>query len=214
MSTPGHLTSVANDPNPLPASLSIPGDITFGPDVVLRGRNVQATFNRPLLNQGAIIADLVPDFSGDDANTFTFTTAPITNEGLLEARGGGLLTINNLVTNRGTIAARAGSAVSIGGDLPQEAGGTVIVEIAGATTSGFGQITVAGAATFAGTLSIQLASGFVPAAGDRFEVIHYASRTGAFTTVLGEPPERPGTRPRIRDRRPDVGSPIAAPHYA
>jgi hypothetical protein len=161
------------------------GPITFGPDVVLSGRNVQATFANPLLNQGQITADLVPDFAGDTANTFTFTTAPVTNEGLLEAKNGGLLTINNLVTNRGTIAARTGSVVSIGGDLPLEAGGTVTVEIAGRTTSEVGRITSAGAATLAGTLNIQLANGFVPAVGDRFEVIQYASHTGTFTTVLG-----------------------------
>ncbi len=162
------------------------GDIIFGPAVVLRGRNVQATFTRPLLNQGQIIADLAPEFPGDTGqNTFTFTTAPITNEGLLEAKGGGMLTIDNLVTNRGTMAARVGSVVSVGGDLPQEVGGTITVVIAGKATSEFGQIAVTGAAKLAGTLDIRLANGFVPAAGDRFDVIQYASRIGTFTTLLG-----------------------------
>ena len=161
------------------------GGITFGPDVVLRGRNVQATFDGPLLNQGSIIADLVPDFPGDNANTYTFTSAPITNEGLLEATGGGWLTINNLVTNRGTIAARAGSTVSFGGDLPQEAGAAVTVEIAGSATSQFGQITVVGAATLAGTLNVQLSSGNEPLVGDTFPILTYASHTGTFATING-----------------------------
>jgi hypothetical protein len=96
-----------------------------------------------------------------------------------------MLTIDNLVTNRGTMAARAGSVVSVGGDLPQEVGGTITVVIAGKATSEFGQIAVTGAAKLAGTLDIRLANGFVPAAGDRFDVIQYASRIGTFTTLLG-----------------------------
>ena len=162
------------------------GDITFGPAVVIRGRNVQATFVRPLLNQGQIIADLVPLFPGDTGdNMITFTSAPITNEGLLEARGGGRLTISDLVTNRGTIAARAGSIVSIGGDLPQEAGATVTVDIAGPASSQFGQMTVVGAATLAGTLNIQLSSGYQPAVGDTFPILTYASHTGTFANING-----------------------------
>ncbi len=159
-------------------------DITFGPDVVLRGRNVTATFVQPLLNQGAIIADLVPEFPGDTGqNTITFTSSPVTNAGLLEAKGGGWLTINNLVTNRGTLKAGAGSVVSIGGNLPQEAAGIVTVEIAGPTSSQFGQVTAVGTANLAGAFNVQFTGGFIPTAGDTFQVLTYAAVSGTFGTV-------------------------------
>lgn len=160
------------------------GDNTFGPDVVLRGRNVQATFTKPLLNQGSIIAELVPEFPGDTiGNAIQFTNSPITNAGLLESKSGGLLSINNLVSNRGTIRAGAGSVVSVGGNLPQNAAGTVAVEIVGLTTNQFGRITAAGTAILAGALNVQFAGGFTPAAGDSFQVMTYAAVSGTFDTV-------------------------------
>jgi hypothetical protein len=156
--------------------------VALGPDVELRGQNVLATFLNPLLNQGKIIADFTPAFPGDDTNAFSITRSSITNEGLLEATGGGLLTVTNLVTNRGMIVARKGSVVSLG-DLPQEAGGTIAIDIAGLASSQRGQVLVAGAATLAGTLSVRFVDGFVPTPGDKFTILTSATRTGTFTTI-------------------------------
>ncbi len=160
--------------------------VTLGPDVELRGQNVVAPFPNPLLNQGKIIADFTPAFPGDDTNAFTFTKSFLTNEGLLEATGGGLLTVNNLVTNRGVIAARTGSVVSTAGDLPQDVAGTVAVDIAGPTSAEFGQVTVGGTAMLRGLLTVAFVNGYVPNVGDAFPILTYASHTGNFDSIAAQ----------------------------
>lgn len=163
------------------------GDITFGPDVVIHGGNVKATFVKPLLNLGQIIAD-PPPFLG--ANTgITFTNATITNRGTLTANGAAL-EIDHLAANEGTILARTGGRMIIGGDLTQTTTGIVNVELGGTTTDQIGQIQVSGNATLAGTLQVTLVNGFAPQAGNTFPIISFSSRIGTFATVVGWDPPR------------------------
>jgi hypothetical protein len=158
------------------------GDITFGPDVVIHGGNVMATFVRPLLNLGQIIAD-PPQFVGETIG-ITFTNTTITNRGTLTANGAAL-EVDHLAANEGTILARAGGRIIIGGDFTQAATGIINIELGGTTTDLIGQIQVSGNATLAGTLQVTLVNGFTPQAGNMFQVMTFASHTGTFTTVMG-----------------------------
>lgn len=54
-----------------------------------------------------------------------------------------------------------------------------------------GQLAVAGPANLAGVLGVSSLNGFVPAAGDVFDVVLYCSRSGAFGTITA-----PGFDPR------------------
>ena len=155
--------------------------VTLDPDVVLRGRNLQATFEGALLNRGQIVADRTnPNAIGD---VLEFTVAPITNQGTLAAVNRSVLRIANLAPNEGVLSADAGSTIALTGSFMQTAGATVSVAIGGTAADQFGHVTIANAVSLAGTLDAQLVGGFVPAAGDRFEVMSYASGAGTFTTV-------------------------------
>src|SRR5205823_1268547 len=51
--------------------------------------------------------------------------------------------------------------------------------------SQYDRLAVGGAATLAGTLNVSMANGYTPNSGNTFQVITYASRSGAFSTVNG-----------------------------
>jgi hypothetical protein len=73
----------------------------------------------------------------------------------------------------------AGAALTIGLQ------GVDLTEPGSDATDGFGQLQVAGAAALAGTLEVDLLGGFVPTAGDMFQIITAGGgRTGVFGTEL------------------------------
>jgi hypothetical protein len=164
--------------------------VTFGPGVTLTGGLVDAPFAQPLLNEGTIRA--LPKQEGLGINVpaqFTFDNSVITNQGTLTAASLGTLQINHLAPNAGILAPDAGGTVAIGSDLAETAAGTIAVTLdgtkpgSGATAAQYSQVTVAGAATLDGTLTIQLGPGYQPNVGDTFPILTYASHTGTFATV-------------------------------
>ena len=158
--------------------------VLLDPDVVLKGRRVDATFTAPLTNRGQIIAEPVTGPLNDADRVFHFTAAPITNEGTLSAVNRGILRINNLAApNSGIVSAAADSKVEFTGAFAQSAVGTTRVIIGGTANTQFGQVVVTGTATLAGTFDVQFAAGFVPVTGNRFQVLNYGSRTGVFDAI-------------------------------
>lgn len=161
-----------------------PPSVTLGADVVLRGRKVNATFAMPLTNRGQIIADQQFPFPELPSELFSFTAAPITNEGTLSAVNRAILRIANLAApNSGIVSAGAGSSVEFTGTFAQASTGTTRIDIGGTAIDTFGLVAVTGAATLDGTLEVQFASGFTPAVGSSFKVLTYASKIGTFATV-------------------------------
>ena len=66
------------------------------------------------------------------------------------------------------------------------------MQIAGGTPgAGYDQLAVAGAAALGGTLAIETAPDFHPAAGSTFQLLTFASRTGTFSSVTGPRRRRP-----------------------
>jgi hypothetical protein len=159
-----------------------PSSISLEPDAVLKGRRVDATFSRPLTNRGQIIAD--QQFSTSSGDLFHFTTTPITNQGTLSAINRAILRINNLAApSSGIISSAVGSLVEFTGAFAQTAVGTTRIDIGGTASTQFGLVTAGGAASLAGNLNVQFASGFTPTVGNRVQVLNYASRTGQFDTI-------------------------------
>ncbi len=60
------------------------------------------------------------------------------------------------------------------------------VNIAGTASSQFGQISVSGTATLAGTLNVSFVNGFTPVAGQSFQIITFGSETGTFSQIIAE----------------------------
>jgi uncharacterized repeat protein (TIGR01451 family) len=69
--------------------------------------------------------------------------------------------------------------IDVTGNYTQGAGGTLTIELAGA--SSFDQLAVGGSTTLAGTLDASLINSYVPSNGATFPVTTFASRTGDFT---------------------------------
>ncbi|HST52114.1 MAG TPA: FG-GAP-like repeat-containing protein [Pyrinomonadaceae bacterium] len=102
--------------------------------------------------------------------------------------GTGTLTAATLNNSGGTIAPGLSGAgcLAVSGNYTQGASGSLAIEIGGATPcTQFDRLAVTGTATLGGTLSTTLINGFTPAAGQSFQVMTYASETGAFASVTG-----------------------------
>ena len=101
----------------------------------------------------------------------------------------GFGTITGSVLNGGTVApSTTGGVLKITGGYNQTSTGTLSSVITG-TTPGtkFGQLSVGGKATLAGTLKVNTGNGFVPGHGQSFSVLLYHTRSGTFGTLSGSP---------------------------
>jgi hypothetical protein len=101
----------------------------------------------------------------------------------------GFGTITGSVLNGGTVApSTTGGVLKITGAYQQTTSGTLSSVITG-TTPGtkFGQLSVGGTATLAGTLKASTGNGFVPAHGASLPVLLYHTRSGTFGTLSGSP---------------------------
>jgi hypothetical protein len=96
--------------------------------------------------------------------------------------------VNALVINQGTFslgidAAPNGQASGL--DYQQDPSGIMAVSLGGAGLSEFDRLTLTGAASLTGALSLSLNGGFAPSAGQVFTILSAASGvTGAFNAVL------------------------------
>ena len=75
--------------------------------------------------------------------------------------------------------------LTITGAYSQSSGGTLTVEIGGATAGTFDQLHVGGAASLAGTLNINEIVPFTAAGGQSFQVMSFGSKSGDFATYNG-----------------------------
>jgi hypothetical protein len=79
-----------------------------------------------------------------------------------------------------------GPGALVTGGLTVKSGGTVRMEVGGkAAGSGYDRLNVSGTASLAGTLAVSVVNGFQPAAGNTYQVLTFASRSGDFTTRTG-----------------------------
>ena len=131
-------------------------------------------------SQLAVTSGIVDVFGAVDNNanaeivvggsaTAVFHDAVTNNGAVLVQPGGELLTLENL-------GFAAGAALTIGlQDVD-------LTEPLSEPSDGFGQVQVTGAATLAGTLEVELLGGFMPMAGDFFQIV---SAGGGISGVFG-----------------------------
>jgi hypothetical protein len=156
--------------------------LTIGPGITIHGGHATLgpSFSGAgaVVNQGTIAADVA-------GATITINSTSFSNQGTLRATGGGSLSISNFTLNSGTMTAGVGSVITVNGSFTQGSGGTINVALGGTASSQIGRINVTGAATLAGTLNVTLANGFMPASGNMFQVLTYASPNGTFGQITG-----------------------------
>ncbi|MCW3056416.1 MAG: type 1 secretion C-terminal target domain subclass, partial [Solirubrobacterales bacterium] len=106
------------------------------------------------------------------------------NTGTLTRSGTGAFRVTVPFENEGTVNIIKG--VLRPNSYPQSSGGTLDVHIGGTEPgTGFGQLSVEGTATLAGTLQITTESAFKPKAGDTFRIINASVRSGTFSVING-----------------------------
>jgi len=93
------------------------------------------------------------------------------------------------IVNHGTVSPGESPGIQNVPSFNQGADGVLLIELAGTggagAANGHDKVVVAGAATLNGTLDIDLINGFVPSAGQTFEVMSWGSRTGEIDNWLG-----------------------------
>ncbi|MEM6979682.1 MAG: Ig-like domain-containing protein, partial [Planctomycetota bacterium] len=132
---------------------------------------VSATF----IDQGGTI-DIVD-------GTLEFTGGLNLDEsGTLQGRG---ILQGDVISTNGVVAPGSSAGLlTIDGNYTQLSGGLLFVEIGGvAAGDDFDRLVITGNANLSGTLQVELNSDIVPDADDRFGVIEYDSRSGAFDTI-------------------------------
>jgi fibronectin-binding autotransporter adhesin len=100
--------------------------------------------------------------------------------------GSGIIDAN--VTNSGTInvgGAGTTGTLTINGNYTQTTAGVLNVALAGTDPSLYDHLAVSGTAALDGTLNVGLLNGFVPVAGNAFQIVTFASWSGSFATVNG-----------------------------
>jgi hypothetical protein len=99
--------------------------------------------------------------------------------------GGGSVFAN--IFNSGRVAAgNSPGILSINGNYTQSAVGTLEIEVGGLVAGPqFDRFAITGNSSLNGTLDIKLSNGFVPAIGNTFQIMTFASRSGTFSVTNG-----------------------------
>jgi hypothetical protein len=145
-----------------------------------------------LTNQGSI--------SG--GGTYTQTAGQTVNNGSMsqnsvQIKGGALSgygVINAPVTlGSGAILTPGSSAgtLTINGSYTQNALGTLQVELLNNSVGGYDRLVVSGLVTLDGAINLSLLDGYTINDLDTFSILHYGSKSGAFTNWLGLDPTGP-----------------------
>ncbi|HLN31276.1 MAG TPA: DUF4214 domain-containing protein [Gemmataceae bacterium] len=145
-------------------------------------------------NQGTVVVESDSAVSAIGPYTQTAGTTDLEGGALtvntLGLQGGTLAgtgTVTGNVTNSGGAVepggAGAAGVLAVNGAYTQDSGGTLDLDIGGASSSQFDQLNISGSANLAGALNVNLLSGFTPAAGQDFAVLTAGSLSGTFASL-------------------------------
>ena len=149
---------------------------------------------------GSASNTLTSTSSVSGAGSVSFVSGTTTVAGTLQASGvftiqagsvtvSGAATLTGNLTNNGTLNIGNGSTtgtIANTGNYTQGTSATLGIGIGGLTPgTQFDQLTVSGTATLAGTLNLSLINGYMPSAGNSFQIITCGTRCGTFGTVTG-----------------------------
>jgi T5SS/PEP-CTERM-associated repeat protein len=126
------------------------------------------------LTNSAVLAAIggTNDFYGRVTNTTTGSIA-VTNHSVL-------IFHDDVTADGGTITVFPGSSAVFLEDLTMNEGSQLHADLAGTNqNTGFGDVEVVGVAQLAGSVQVSLASGYMPAAGDSFQLVAASSISGS-----------------------------------
>jgi hypothetical protein len=113
---------------------------------------------------------------------------PLLNAGSITLTGAPDHPLQGSFTNAGTAVIAPGMNFRVAGDYTQSMGGTLDVQLGGPPASRqYGSLTVSGTATLAGTLQVDLVSGYGGNPGDAFTILNFGARVGDFDNQILPP---------------------------
>ena len=156
------------------------------------GGSGTSTVNASFKNTGTVEARsgtlLFFDFT-QTAGTTSLNGGALASTFGLTFLGGSLIgsgQITNNVTSGGIVSPGFSvGTIQINGNYSQTAGGALNIELAGRNPGQFDQLKVTGSATLNGALNISPLAGFVPIAGDAYQILSYSSHSGSFSATNG-----------------------------
>ncbi len=132
-----------------------------------------------MVNEGTINANVA-------GATLLVNPSTLTNQGLLESTGTGVLQLSTPVSNSGEIIPDGSpnpGTIAIT-SLTQASAGAEGVLLGGLTAgTQYSQLNVSGAASLSGALDVGFINGFVPVSGNQFTVLTAGSITGTFSSI-------------------------------
>jgi hypothetical protein len=184
----------------LRAGTTIGGSVTTVPGSLIQVQGdaaccgATATFTNGFTNNATIE---LTSINGGTSAQLTVSTGTLTNAPgatiVSAVGGGGPRTLTAAVDNQGTLSVSPGAASSLTITGTLASSGTILLDLGGLTVGSlYDQITVSGAATVDGTLTVSNFGGFLPVIGNSFTILTSPSVSGAFTTV-NLPPTGSGT---------------------
>ncbi|MFZ2644495.1 MAG: M36 family metallopeptidase, partial [Verrucomicrobiia bacterium] len=165
------------------------GTVTVDRLLLTNGAISVLNFNGGTLNSGGSVVTngaLFKVGNGSSAATLHLAggTHSFANGLFINANGWltGTGAITGVITNAGSIAPGDSLGILTGSsDLTLLSSSLLLMELAGTNNWLYDQINLAGTLTFGGTLSLSLLDGFMPSAGDRFDLFDFSSSSGSFS---------------------------------
>ncbi|MBV8275365.1 MAG: autotransporter-associated beta strand repeat-containing protein, partial [Verrucomicrobia bacterium] len=155
------------------------------------------SFNRSgTLNYSGVISgtgSLQQDGPGTTilSGTNTYSGGTVVNAGTLTVNNAQALGVGNVVVNGGILRADP-QPINVKGNYTQNAGGTLQLQVAGASSGQYDYLNVGGNASLAGTLQL-LSLGYQPKAGDQLTLVSAGGMiSGRFGTFLDPFSKGPG----------------------
>ena len=154
------------------------GDVTVVMDAALGGFNATDRWSNVIAGAGKLLKQGSGSLALAGSNSYTGGTE--VQAGTLVAASTAAFGKGDVYVSGGTVRANAPAPLVLGGTYTQLGGGTLAVTLG---TGGAGTMAVAGNAFVGGTLTVMLAAGYQPAAGEVVTVIGAARRYGQFANV-------------------------------
>ena len=124
------------------------------------------------------------NFSG--SSTHTLMGGTLSGAGTIQGMGATLLitgsvTAQNFNLANGTLRLATSGTLTLNGNYTQGGNGTLLIDSIKGTVPGadYGQLLVTGTASFQGTLTVTVASGYVPGTGTSYKIVTFANRTAS-----------------------------------
>lgn len=116
--------------------------------------------------------------------TIDLQGASVTNRGLIHSAGGGLIDVDTDFVNESTVEVLHNGKFVVRDSFRQTAAGVLSLRIGGSRQGvDYAFLDGRGLVNLGGTLRVELANGFTPRVGHRFDVLQWGTRVGGFASL-------------------------------